>query len=187
MALTDKLSAIADAIRGKTGGTEKLTFAEMPLAIAGIEAGGGGAKVTEYVVTEDADRSLWLNSLGIKLVRGVNIIATGWLDNKAPVNNRSGLTTLIVIIWGGVAGSVGMSTTYNIPIRTFYACTNGYNLASSWNHLAVGNTSKINVAEDGALTLTTSATGVTIGNYNNSFIGAGNTYYLLQAESEVVC
>ncbi len=42
MALTDKLTAIADAIRGKTGGTGKLTLAEMPLAIANIESGGGG-------------------------------------------------------------------------------------------------------------------------------------------------
>jgi hypothetical protein len=40
MALTDKLSAIGDAIRAKTGGTEKLTLDEMPTAISGIEGGG---------------------------------------------------------------------------------------------------------------------------------------------------
>jgi len=36
MALTDKLTDIADAIREKTGDTELLTLDEMPDAIAGI-------------------------------------------------------------------------------------------------------------------------------------------------------
>ena len=42
MALTDKLTAIANAIREKTGGTELLTLDQMPTEIAGIETGGGG-------------------------------------------------------------------------------------------------------------------------------------------------
>ena len=37
MALTEKLSAIGDAIRAKTGGTEKLTLDAMPTEIAGIQ------------------------------------------------------------------------------------------------------------------------------------------------------
>ncbi len=36
------LSAIGEAIRSKTGGTELLTLDEMPTAIEGIETGGGG-------------------------------------------------------------------------------------------------------------------------------------------------
>jgi hypothetical protein len=40
MALTDKLIAIADAIRGKTGGTEELTLDQMVMEIAGISGGG---------------------------------------------------------------------------------------------------------------------------------------------------
>lgn len=43
MALIDKLTNIADAIRGKTGGTDPLTLDAMAEAIAGIETGGGGA------------------------------------------------------------------------------------------------------------------------------------------------
>lgn len=39
MALTDKLSAIGDAIREKTGTTATLTLTEMPDAIRGIETG----------------------------------------------------------------------------------------------------------------------------------------------------
>lgn len=41
MALTDKLTAIADAIRGKTGKTEPLTLDQMAAEIAGIQTGGG--------------------------------------------------------------------------------------------------------------------------------------------------
>lgn len=40
--LTDKLTAVADAIRNKTGNTEKLTLDQMPEEIAGIKTGGGG-------------------------------------------------------------------------------------------------------------------------------------------------
>ena len=40
MALTNKLKAIADAIRGKTGKTEEMTLEQMATEIAGIEADG---------------------------------------------------------------------------------------------------------------------------------------------------
>lgn len=39
MALTDKLTAIADAIRAKNGGADKLTLAQMPEKIAAIQTG----------------------------------------------------------------------------------------------------------------------------------------------------
>lgn len=39
MALTDKLTAIADSIRAKSGKTEKLTLAQMPVEIANIKTG----------------------------------------------------------------------------------------------------------------------------------------------------
>lgn len=39
MALTDKLTAIADAIRAKNGGTDKLTLAQMPEKITNIQTG----------------------------------------------------------------------------------------------------------------------------------------------------
>ena len=43
MALTDKLTAIADAIRAKDGTTGTMTLAEMPGKIAAIQTGGGGS------------------------------------------------------------------------------------------------------------------------------------------------
>ena len=57
MALTDKLKAIADAVRAKTGGTALLTLDEIVSAIRGIS--GGGAPFTNattlgvYEATED--------------------------------------------------------------------------------------------------------------------------------------
>ena len=41
MALIDKLTAIADAIRGKTGKTEEMTLDQMVTEIEGIQTGGG--------------------------------------------------------------------------------------------------------------------------------------------------
>ena len=41
--LTDKLTAIADAIRSKTGSTEPMTLDEMVTAIANITVGGGSS------------------------------------------------------------------------------------------------------------------------------------------------
>lgn len=50
MALTNKLSAIGDAIREKTGKTELLTLDQMPVEIAGIETGGGGSVEIDPIV-----------------------------------------------------------------------------------------------------------------------------------------
>ena len=46
MALTNKLSAIGDAIRAKTGKTDLLTLEQMPVEIAAIETGGGSSGTT---------------------------------------------------------------------------------------------------------------------------------------------
>lgn len=58
MALTDKLKAIADAIRGKTGGTESLTLDQMVTEIAGIQSGGGNAAELIFETTFSVAESL---------------------------------------------------------------------------------------------------------------------------------
>lgn len=50
MALTNKLSAIGNAIREKTGSTALMTLDAMPAAIAGIQTGGGGSVEVEPIV-----------------------------------------------------------------------------------------------------------------------------------------
>lgn len=49
MALTEKLTNIADAIRTKTGSADKLTLDGMAQAIAGIEIGGGSGGGTSGI------------------------------------------------------------------------------------------------------------------------------------------
>lgn len=51
MALTDKLTAIADAIRAKAGTSDAMTLAGMAEAIAAISAGGGGATIDSGTYT----------------------------------------------------------------------------------------------------------------------------------------
>ena len=51
MALTDKLTAIGNAIRGKTGGTELLTLDGMVTAINGISTGGTTLPEEAYMIT----------------------------------------------------------------------------------------------------------------------------------------
>ena len=56
MALTDKLTAIGNAIRGKTGGTDLLTLDGMVTEINGISTGGGTTLPEEaYVITGNCD------------------------------------------------------------------------------------------------------------------------------------
>lgn len=47
MAIIDKLSAIGDAIRAKTGKTAIMTLDEMPAEIASIQTGGGSSSQTD--------------------------------------------------------------------------------------------------------------------------------------------
>lgn len=49
MALTDKLTAIADAIRAKTGSSGLLTLDQMPTAITGITSSGGSSADVRYI------------------------------------------------------------------------------------------------------------------------------------------
>ena len=53
MALTDKLNAIGNAIRAKTGKTEKLTLAEMPSEIASIETGGVAEDLNDVLTEQE--------------------------------------------------------------------------------------------------------------------------------------
>lgn len=69
MALTDKLSAIGSAIREKTGGTELLTLDAMPVAIQGIQAGGGELKYIQMVKSFSMPK----NKNGIETITNTNL------------------------------------------------------------------------------------------------------------------
>ena len=57
MAITDKLSAIGNAIREKTGGAELLMLDQMPSAIRSIDGGGGGGGGTSTSLWADGSWS----------------------------------------------------------------------------------------------------------------------------------
>lgn len=63
MALTNKLTAIAEAIRTKTGESALLTLDEMPVAITNIETGSGGGDLPEEAYDFSGDIS-YLNQNG---------------------------------------------------------------------------------------------------------------------------
>lgn len=70
MALTDKLAAIADAIRAKAGTTDTMTLAEMPDKISAIQTGGGGATEPYVEETYDGDGNLTsVNMVGYTKIR----------------------------------------------------------------------------------------------------------------------
>lgn len=49
MSINSKMTAIADAIRGKTGKTEEMTLDQMATEITSIETGGSGENLLDYV------------------------------------------------------------------------------------------------------------------------------------------
>lgn len=62
MALTDKLTAIAEAIRSKTGKTDSMTLDEMPTEIESIQTGGGGGITADQVATGKIEGNLSISA-----------------------------------------------------------------------------------------------------------------------------
>ena len=83
MALTDKLTAIANAIRSKTGETGEMTLDQMPIKIGEIET-GAGVDLSRVTATENdviAEKKFYLRdgtlATGTIQVRGINDITMG--------------------------------------------------------------------------------------------------------------
>lgn len=190
---TDEITTPVGSINITENGTfDVANFAQAIVNVATSgETSGSGVTITPYEVTENADRSLWLNEKGIKLVKGVNLLVSSkTFYNAVNPTYVQGAVTLILFLWDGVAGSANAAAntqSNKSHIRGFHIPQSTANLYGTITAVNVGNTSAVAVAEDGLITCTTSSTGVTTGNYNNSFIEGGYTYYLLQAPSEEMC
>ena len=94
MALINKLSAIGDAIREKTGKKDLLTLDQMPEEIRGISGGGGGAEIEPIVLNGDCSYAcagllsgefikLYGNKISTKDVNNMNSM---FYNNKTIVN-----------------------------------------------------------------------------------------------------
>ena len=102
MALTDKLTAIADAVRGKTGGTESLTLDRMVTAITAIETGGGKSASGTVTPTNDtfpvyveldfvpSAIAIWIDDYANKALDGVAKALCGCYYNGLGYISRTG-------------------------------------------------------------------------------------------------
>lgn len=68
MALTDKLTAIANAIRSKTGKSDALTLEQMPGEIEGIQTGGGGAELIYETTFSLAESQIDVGNVTIAVI-----------------------------------------------------------------------------------------------------------------------
>lgn len=105
MAITDKLAAVADAIRGKTGKAEKMTLDQMPGEIEGIQAGGGGdlKALVERTITEIEDDTI--ERVGANAFRGCTKLTTADFPNCKEVSTDAfnGCTSLTSFNFDSVA------------------------------------------------------------------------------------
>lgn len=98
MSVNEKMTAIADAIRGKTGGTDALTLDQMAAAVRGIEAGGGGENVLDYCTTlYSAFNSVNFGNKDITVSFGAKIDSIKDNAIYASFIGASGLDTLTLI------------------------------------------------------------------------------------------
>ncbi len=137
MALTDKLTAIGDAIRGKTGSTDLLTLDGMAAAIAGIETGGGGGDGLVYDMGEfvlDAD-TVSGNTISVPHNLGASPeFICVWTDNWAgltsdePVTYGDAKPTAVGFVWlEEITGMVfrASSVASGTPMCLAFTITNG--------------------------------------------------------------
>ena len=176
MALIEKLTNIADAIRGKTGKADKLTLEGMAAAIAGIETGGGSggasgiymAKITpaEYIggltithnlgTTDILYVAVWAETLGELLPDGTATLCKMWA--KTDITTRR--------------GGNGFSTGYAWSSANNYADPNAPNVAGY---------ETLSVTDENTIVLPRAQSGATTGYY------AGITYtvFVIAANAEV--
>lgn len=160
----------------------------------GNGSGGGGVVVTELTAPDaNMDMAMWLNTQNIKLVKGINMIelVEAVCYSTTAYTPAQGELTSIYLAWDGeTISNQGISVnTGNAKshLRGYKQIQSNYATYGATNDLLTGHTTAVSVAEDGTLTLTTSATEVTTGNYNNPYILAGANYRLVQIANDVVC
>lgn len=90
MSVHSKMTAIADALRSKTGGTSPLTLDQMATAIAGIQTGGGGTNGIYMAEVTLAANSGWVpidHNLGTTDI----LLACMWAETLGDIVPESGL------------------------------------------------------------------------------------------------
>ena len=125
--LDGKLTAIADAIRGKTGGADALTLEQMAAAIAGISGGGGG---DDSLLASLADRSIVnfhsdeiINIYASRLCENCKSLVSVDLPNLKNFYESSSNSGAYAFSGCSALKTVNMEALENIHQMTFNNCT----------------------------------------------------------------
>lgn len=94
MALTNKLTAIANAIREKTGTTNTLTLDEMPTAISNISSGGGDLPAEAFNITGDCSYRFAKGGWNWFIENYKNRITTSSITNASYMFSGNNLTSI---------------------------------------------------------------------------------------------
>lgn len=132
--LDTKLTSVADAIRSKTGKTDKLTLEQMPGEIEGIQAGGDDSFLLEYnnnALTEFSNDEITsltaLQFKGFTALEYVNLPNVTSFNGTDKFNGCSALKT------------INVPKLNSLPDRSFDGCSNLTAFAASLNQAVGGD------------------------------------------------
>ena len=143
--VNEKMTAIADAIRAKTGGTEPLTLDGMAEAIAGIEAGGGEAAHVKLTAKPSSTVSFTIaNPLGgiakrVFVRRMSDTVTSNRKIRKYIADYDFGLGAAEVIYTDGAVRNAVYMASDKSPDNGQFAMTEGsvilyrFNSANTWD------------------------------------------------------
>lgn len=156
-ALDADLTAIADAIRGKTGGADTLAFPDgMISAIAGIsgESGGGAlnAYMTKVTPEEDVQSIVVTHNLGTTDI----LLAACWAETLGDVTPSVSNATLGKM-WSNTdivnnRGGFGFCAQYYWNLTNAYAATGSPNASGYWDKITDENTFEFVRGQSGTAT-----------------------------------